>query len=101
MTHLATGEGIFQAMQSGMFAADTLADVLEAKESEAAAWKSYVWKHRKRFTLGIAGGLLLRAVVDSPVLDGVAKIYNNPKVRKSVVRLLGSALAGSGVAETH
>ncbi len=100
MTHLATGEGIFQAMQSGIFAADTLADVLQSKASESAAWSSYVWKHRKRFTVGIAGGLLLRAVVDSPVLDGVARLYNNTTVRKGVVRLLGSALAGSGVAET-
>ena len=101
MTHLATGEGIFQAMQSGIFAADTLADVLSSKATEAAAWKSYVWKHQKRFTVGIAGGLLLRAVVDSPVLDGVARLYNNTTVRKGVVRLLGSALAGSNVAETH
>jgi geranylgeranyl reductase family protein len=101
MTHLATGEGIFQAMQSGIFAADSIADVVDSKATESAAWKSYVWKHRKRFTVGIAGGLLLRAVVDSPVLDGVARLYNNNTVRKGVVRLLGSALAGSNVAETN
>lgn len=52
VTHNATGEGISHAMQSGIYAADAVADVLAGRTSEEEAWKAYVWKHRKRFTLG-------------------------------------------------
>lgn len=99
VTHNATGEGIFQAMQSGIFAAEAVRRVVKGEETEAESWSGYLWQHRKRFTAGALGGLLLRAVVDSTLLDRVAGAYNNPTVRKLVVTLLGSALAGSAVAE--
>ncbi|MBS1151924.1 MAG: putative electron transfer oxidoreductase [Myxococcaceae bacterium] len=99
ITHNATGEGIYQAMQSGVFAADSVAQVLKGEKSEAKAWNGYVWEHRKRFTAGFLGGLALRAVVASPILDNVAGAYNHPTVRKAVVKLLGSALAGSSISE--
>jgi len=103
VTHNATGEGIFQAMQSGIYAAEAVRRVVRGEESESESWSGYLWQHRKRFTVGALGGLLLRAVVDSTLLDRVAGAYNNPTVRKWVVTLLGSALAGSAVgeAETH
>ncbi len=97
ITHNATGEGIYQAMQSGIFAADAVAAVVKGEKSEAKAWSSYLWTHRKRFTTGFMGGLALRAVVASPVFDNLAGAYNNPTVRKAVVKLLGSALAGSSI----
>ncbi len=97
VTHNATGEGIYHAMQSGIFAAEAVSDVLQGKATEAKAWDGYLWKHRKRFTTGFVGGLALRAVVASPILDAVAGAYNNPTVRKAVVRLLGSVLAGSSI----
>lgn len=99
MTHNATGEGIYQAMQSGVFAADAVAQVVKGEKSEARAWNGYLWEHRKRFTTGFMGGLALRAVVASPILDSVAGAYNNPTVRKAVIKLLGSALAGSSISE--
>jgi geranylgeranyl reductase family protein len=99
VTHNATGEGIYQAMQSGIFAASAVAQVIKGEATEEKAWNGYLWEHRKRFTSGFLGGLALRAVVASPVLDGVAGAYNNPRVRKAVVKLLGSALAGSSVAD--
>ncbi len=101
VTHNATGEGIFQAMQSGIYAAEAARRVLKSEETEAEAWSGYLWQHRKRFTVGALGGLLLRAVVDSTLLDRVAGAYNNPTVRKLVVTLLGSALAGSAVGEAE
>jgi hypothetical protein len=58
-----------------------------------------VWKHRKRFTVGFLAGHALRAVVRSGVLDAIARAYDNPTVRRGVVRTLGSALAGSSVHE--
>ena len=97
VTHNATGEGISQAMQSGLYAARAVADVLTGKRTEAQAWRGYTWNHRKRFTAGFLGGHALRVAVRTKVLDGVATIYNQPAVRKGVVRLLGSALAGSAV----
>jgi flavin-dependent dehydrogenase len=100
ITHNATGEGIYQAMQSGIFAADAVAAVLKGEKSEAKAWSGYLWEQRKKFTTGFLGGLALRAVVDSTLLDQMAGAFNNPTVRKAVVKLLGSALAGSSISET-
>jgi menaquinone-9 beta-reductase len=97
VTHNATGEGISQAMQSGIYAADAAADVLAGRASEDEAWKRYVWQHRKRFTLGFLAGYAVRAAVRSGVLDAMAYAYDNPHVRRGVVRTLGSALAGSSV----
>jgi geranylgeranyl reductase family protein len=100
VTHNATGEGISHAMQSGIYAADAVADVLAGRTSEEEAWNAYVWKHRKRFTLGFVAGHALRAVVRSGVLDAIARVYDNPTIRRGVVRTLGSALAGSSLRET-
>ncbi len=97
MTHNATGEGISQAMQSGIYAAEAVSDVIAGRMTEAAAWRAYAWSHRRRFTAGFLAGHVLRAVVRSPVLDGIAALYNHPAIRRSVVRVLGSALAGSTV----
>jgi len=99
VTHNATGEGISQAMQSGIYAADAVADVLAGRTSEEEAWKQYVWKHRKRFTLSFLAGHAVRAAVRSGVLDAMAYAYDNPTIRKGVVRTLGSALAGTSVRE--
>ena len=99
VTHNATGEGISQAMQSGIYAADAVADVLAGRASEERAWNSYLWKHRKRFTLGFVAGYVVRAAVRGGVLDGMAMAYDNPTVRRAVIRTLGSALAGTSVDE--
>jgi geranylgeranyl reductase family protein len=97
MTHNATGEGISQAMQSGVYAAEALSDVISGRMTEEASWRAYAWAHRRRFTAGFLAGHALRAVVRSPVLDGIAALYNQPAIRRSVVRVLGSALAGSSI----
>ncbi len=99
VTHNATGEGISQAMQSGIFAADAALSVLAGRASEDEAWRAYVWKHRKRFTLGFLAGYAVRAVVSSGLLDKIAEVYDNPSIRRGVVRTLGSALAGTSVHE--
>jgi geranylgeranyl reductase family protein len=98
ITHNATGEGISQAMESGLFAAQAISRALGG-EREEGVWSWYVNQHRKRFTASFVAGHTLRAAVQSPVLDGFAAAYNNPWVRKAVVKLLGSALAGSNVSD--
>jgi geranylgeranyl reductase family protein len=100
VTHNATGEGISQAMQCGIFAAEAVSGVLAGSIDEERAWRAYVWRHRRRFTAGFLAGHALRAVIRSPVLDGLAALYNQPAIRRSVVRVLGSALAGSSVRES-
>ena len=95
MTHNATGEGIFQAMQSGVFAANAVADIHSGVASEREAMRQYLWRCRKEFTVSFAMGHVVRALVDSPVLDGLASLYNNPMMRKLVTTVVGSALAGS------
>jgi menaquinone-9 beta-reductase len=99
VTHNATGEGISHAMQSGLFAAETVASILSGAKAEKDALRSYVWRHRMRFTGGFVAGHALRAVVRSPALDVVAAVSNQPVIRRQLVRVLGSALAGSSVDE--
>ena len=95
VTHNATGEGISQAMQSGIFAAEAVASVVSGECSERLAWRNYLWRHRRQFTPGFAAGHLLRAVVDSSVLDRVARAYNSTSGQRLIQRLLGSALTGT------
>jgi geranylgeranyl reductase family protein len=99
LTHNATGEGISQAMRSGAFAAETIADVFAGRKREADAFRTYTWRLRREFTLGFLAGHAVRAAVRSPVLDSVARVYGSPWVRSAVVRTLGSALAGTAVRE--
>ena len=97
ITHNATGEGIYQAMQSGVFASDAIADVTSAKVSERESWRRYVWQCRRRFTAGFLGGHLLRGVLQTPLLDAVSIGYNDPRVRRLANWTLGSMLAGSEI----
>jgi menaquinone-9 beta-reductase len=99
ITHNATGEGIFQAMQSGVYAADALADVVGGKATEVKAWSRYTWQCRQRFTFGFVVGHVLRGALKTPLFDAVALAYNSPAVRKVATWAIGSALAGSSMKE--
>ncbi len=100
MTHNATGESIYHAMQSGCYAAEAVAEVLSGAAAEAQAWSRYQARCRKRFTAGFVVGHALRGALKTPLLDGIAMAYNNPTVRKLATWLVGSALAGSAVTES-
>ncbi len=95
VTHNATGEGISQAMQSGVYAAQAVASVLDGERSERSAWRHYLWQHRRRFTVGFVAGHLVRAVVNSSLLDRIAQAYNSSFGQRMIERLLGSALTGT------
>lgn len=99
ITHNATGEGIYQAMQSGAYAAQAIASIREGRASEAQAMRSFAWTCRRRFTAGFLVGHLVRGLVRTPLLDGLSMLYNNPRVRGAVTSVLGSALAGSHVSK--
>lgn len=93
----ATGEGISQAMQSGIFAAEALADVLAQRQQETAAFRRYLLRQRARFGVERAMAAAVRRFVSSGLIELAAKAYASPRIQRSVVELFGSALAGSSV----
>ncbi len=99
VTHNATGEGISQAMQSGVFAAEAVAAVVRGEASERSAWARYVWQHRRRFTAGFAAGHVVRAMVASGGLDRLARAYSSAWGQRLIERVLGSALTGTASQE--
>jgi flavin-dependent dehydrogenase len=92
MTHNATGEGIYHAMQSGCYAAEAVAETLAG---DAKAFDRYQWRCRKRFSFGFVMGHVLRGALKTPLFDWIALAYNNPTVRRAATWAVGSALAGS------
>ncbi|MFT3772211.1 MAG: NAD(P)/FAD-dependent oxidoreductase [Minicystis sp.] len=98
ITHNATGEGIYQAMQSGVYAAEAIASILSGT-TEAEAMKRYAWTCRRRFTASFLVGHAVRGLVQTPLLDGIATLYNSPAVRGTLGRVFASALAGSSLTE--
>ena len=98
ITHNATGEGIYQAMQSGVYAAEAVAAALSGTP-EATAMRRYAWTCRRRFTASFVVGHAVRGLVQTPLLDGIATLYNSPSVRNGVSRLFASALAGSSLTQ--
>jgi flavin-dependent dehydrogenase len=101
ITHNATGEGIYHAMQSGCYAAEAVADVVQGLATEQKAFQRYQWRCRERFTFGFVMGHVLRAALKTPFFDAVAVAYNNPTMRKVATWALGSALAGSTLTDSQ
>ena len=97
LTNTATGEGIAQAMHSGVLGAEAVADVLTRGRTEVSAMRRYLWRLRRRFAMETAVAGAVRAAVSSGLLEGVAAAYAHPAVRRAVVRVFGSALAGSSL----
>ena len=99
LTHNGTGEGISQAMQSGMYGADAVARVVRGEASEVAAWRGYLRALRKRFTVGFAAGYLLRDMVSNGMLDGLARTYNSASFQRGIHWLVGAAMTGTTTQE--
>lgn len=97
LVHNATGEGIFQAMQSSLFAAQAVRDVLEGGASEEQAWRGYTRALRRRFTAPFALGYAVRGVMSTPLLDVVARLHASPTVRRVAGSVIATALSGAKV----
>jgi flavin-dependent dehydrogenase len=95
LTHNGTGEGISQAMQSGIYAAEAVARVLRGEASEPAAWRGYLRALRRRFTPEFAAGHLLRELVADGMLDRLARTYNSESFQRAIHWIVGAALTGS------
>ncbi|HXV37774.1 MAG TPA: NAD(P)/FAD-dependent oxidoreductase [Myxococcota bacterium] len=90
MTHPATGEGIYQAMHSGMLAADAIAAVAAGRCSEARAFAHYERCARRRFTPSFWAGAAFRGVVRTPLFDAVVKLGSTPQLQRATGRALAS-----------
>jgi geranylgeranyl reductase family protein len=99
LTHNGTGEGISQAMQSGIHAAEAVARVVRVEATESEAWRGYLRALRKRFTVGFAAGHLLRSMVSDGILDTLARTYNSASFQKAIHRLVGAAMTGTATQE--
>jgi len=95
LTHNGTGEGISQAMQSGIFGADAVARVARGEATEAVAWRGYLRALRRHFTLGFAAGYVLRDMVASGMLDRLGRRYNGESFQRAIQWIVGAALTGS------
>lgn len=99
ITHHVTGEGIFQAMQTGVYGADAVASILRDGVSEKRAFETYQWKLRARFVPGFVVGHGLRALMKTSLLDRLADVYDNDTVRALITRTVGAAMAGKSIVE--
>ncbi len=88
MTHPATGEGIYQGMRSGMFAAEAISEVLSGRSSEREALGRYVRRCAKTFLPSFWAGGLARGVLRTPLLDYVIKAGNAPRIKAATARVL-------------
>jgi len=88
MTHPATGEGISQAMRSGMFAADALTDITLCGRSESLALREYERRCARAFLPSFWVGRAFRQVIRTPVLDWIAEFGMRPAVKQAVADML-------------
>lgn len=84
MTHPATGEGIYQGMQSGIYAAEALSAVLARRASEAEAFSRYENRCRLRFLPSFYAGWAFRQLLRTPVLDWAAVLASHPAVQRGL-----------------
>jgi geranylgeranyl reductase family protein len=87
MTHPATGEGISQAMRSGMFAAEALAEILSGESLEQHALARYDRRCAKAFVPSFWAGGAFRSVLRTPFLDYVIRASNNTTVKAATGRM--------------
>ncbi len=88
MTHPATAEGIYQAMRSGMIAAEAVRDVVSKSKAEHEAWGHYEQRCRRAFSASFWSARLWRAAVRSPLLDLLVTIGERPIVKTGLAKLM-------------
>ena len=90
LTHPATAEGIYQGMRSGMMAAETLRDVLLSGAGEAAAFAAYERRCRKTFRASFLRGGIFRLMLQTPIVELIARASAAPLVRRTAARIFAS-----------
>lgn len=87
MTHPATGEGIYQAMNSGIEAANAIAAVLSGRKEEADAARDYEAACRSAYSASFRSGMVWRKFIQAGGLDVTARAAKLPFVQR---RLAGT-----------
>lgn len=90
MTHPATAEGIYQAMKSGMFAAEAIADVCSGRMDEAEAFAAYERACKARFQLSFWAGGVFRRIARTDALDWLVRASQSTFVQSTAARVLAS-----------
>ena len=88
MTHPATAEGIYQGMQSGILAAQTLSDIIKMKAEPPQALRDYERACRKVFGTSFRGASVWRRLISSGGLDMLAGMLNRPISRRVLARCM-------------
>jgi len=88
LTHPATGEGISQGMDSALFAAEAIADVLAGRSSEPEALRRYDRRCARRFLPSFWLGRAFRGALRTPLLDGIVAATSRPAVQRAAARFL-------------
>jgi flavin-dependent dehydrogenase len=88
LAHPATGEGISQGMDSALYAADAIADVLAGRSAEADALRRYERRCRRRFLPSFWLGGLFRGALRTPLLDAIVAASGRPALQRAAARFL-------------
>ena len=88
MTHPATAEGIYQGMQSGMFGAEAVADILSGRRTETTAMNDYEARCKKAFHMSFLGGRVFRRLLKTPVLDWAVQFGEQAFVKSGAARVM-------------
>jgi menaquinone-9 beta-reductase len=88
MTHPATAEGIYQGMQSGILAAQTLSDIIKKKAEPPQALRDYERACRKVFGTSFRGASVWRRLISSGGLDMLTGMLNRPISRRLLARCM-------------
>lgn len=88
MTHPATGEGIYQGMRSGVFAADALHRIVRRGADESESVAHYQRDCQRAFTASFLAGGAFRRLVCTPLLDALVGVGQSRLLQSAVAKLL-------------
>ena len=90
MTHPATGEGIYQAMRSGMLAAEAVCDIVVGGRHEPDALASYERACQRRFRASFLAGRAFLRIMRTDALDWVVRAGQAPAVQALAAKFFAS-----------
>ncbi|UQA55161.1 NAD(P)/FAD-dependent oxidoreductase [Polyangium aurulentum] len=90
MTHPSTAEGIYQAMYSGMRAAEAIADIVASRLREDDAFTRYERGCQKRFLPSFLAGGAMLGLVQTPVFEWLVRAGDSPMVKSAASKLLAT-----------
>jgi geranylgeranyl reductase family protein len=90
MTHPATGEGIYQAMHTGMLAAESIESITSARSSEPQAFAAYERLATRKFTPSFWAGAAFRGLLHTPLFDAAIKLGSRPRMQQATARMLAN-----------